>query len=433
MERFIIQKLIKWQKSIRRKPLIIRGARQVGKTWAIKSFGNTYFEGKLHLVDFEKHPDWHRIFEKDFDIKRIIYELEFVMDTRIEPGKDLLFFDEIQTCPKAIMSLRYFYEDFPQMHVIAAGSLLEFALSKISFPVGRIQFLKMFPLSFREFLLAVNKNKLADFIHEENDKPSDIVHDLILRELSHYFFVGGMPECVKAFVDTGKLKDVQEIQKQLIETYRADFAKYKPQVDAFCLNAALTFVAKSVGQKIKYTRLSDAFSQPTNKKAFELLAMAGLIHKIPSASPSGLPLGASEGKSIKAILVDIGLMQNLVGLNISEELSKQDLLAIYRGALAEQFTGQEMLAAGQDNLYHWSREAKNSSAEVDYLIEKNGKIYPIEIKSGVAGKLKSLHLLLKTFSNISHGIILSERMPSEIKKQKLIFTPLYFASKMVAE
>ncbi|MCK5915886.1 MAG: DUF4143 domain-containing protein, partial [Deltaproteobacteria bacterium] len=198
--------------------------------------------------------------------------------------------------------------------------------------------------------------------------------------------------------------------------------------DKTCLNAVLSNTAKSVGNQIKYSHLADSFSSPTNKKAFELLVMAQVVRKIPSTSGAGLPLGASASeRKFKALALDIGLMHSLCGLNVDEKIFNTDLLSIYNGALAEQFVGQELLACGNENLYYWARDAKSSSAEVDYLIENNGEIIPLEIKSGAAGRLKSLHLLLKSYPHIRQGYVLSQRPYSELPEQKLIFMPLYAA------
>ncbi|MDA3872165.1 MAG: AAA family ATPase [Candidatus Marinimicrobia bacterium] len=431
MKRLFVNKLIEWKDNINRKPLMLRGARQVGKTWMVRNFGNKYFKNRTHIIDFEKHSDWHTIFDKNLDVKRIISELELVLNTSIDPERDLLFFDEIQSCPRAIMSLRYFYEELPKLHIIAAGSLLEFALKEISFPVGRVQFLNMYPMTFVEFLLATGKNKMAEILLENSSDFPTNIHLMFLEELRLYFFVGGMPECVKTYKNTGKLKNVSEIQTGLIETYRADFSKYEPYADKRCINSVLTNVSQSIGKQIKYTHLTQGFTSPTNKKAFDLLNMAQIIYKISSVSPAGLPLGAlASERKFKAIMVDIGLMQHLCGINISEEIYKTDLLNIYNGALAEQFVGQELLASSRNELYYWSRDAKSSSAEVDYLIERDGKILPIEVKSGVAGKLKSLHLLLKKYPNISTAFVLSARPYSELPKQKLIFYPLYCSGRI---
>ena len=427
MERFITKDLISWKDNPNRKPLILRGVRQVGKTWSVEDFGVKYFTGRIHIVDLEKHPEWHAIFDKNLDVNRIVSELEIFLNIHIEPGKDLLFFDEIQSCPRAIMALRYFYEDMPELHVIAAGSLLEFALKDISFPVGRVQFLNMFPLSFAEFLTAIGKDKLAEIIIDYPKQLSDFVHQILMDELKNFFFIGGMPECVKSYSSNARFKAVFEIQTQLIDTFRQDFSKYAPYADKRCLNAVLTNTAKSTGQQTKYTKLAEGFSSPTNKKAFDLLTLARLVHKIPAASPAGLPLGASaSARKFKTIMVDIGLMHHLCGLNISDEFAKKNLLTIYQGAMAEQFVGQEFLAAGNE-LFYWSRDAKSSSAEVDFLFSKKGNIYPVEVKSGASGKLKSMHLLLQNFSEIQNGYVLSGVPFSELVEQKLIFIPLYHA------
>jgi predicted AAA+ superfamily ATPase len=428
MDRFIIKKLIAWKTQPHRKPLIFRGARQVGKTWAVLDFAKKHFEGKVHVIDLEKHPEWHRIFEVNLDARRIVADLEIVLATSIQPGRDLLFIDEIQNCPRALMALRYFYEEYAELHVIAAGSLLEFAMKEISFPVGRVQFLNLFPMSFPEFLIATGKDKAADLILSPPKKQAEYIHEMLLAELKKYFFVGGMPECVRVFAETGKIRDALSIQVDLIRTFREDFSKYTPQVDKQCLNAVLSATAQRVGKQIIYSHLADGFTNPTLKRAFGLLNMAQLIHRVPNADPAGLPLGASASeKKLKAIMVDIGLMHSLSGLPVDVEYQKSDLLAIYQGAMAEQFVGQELLAAGQPELYYWSRDAKSSTAEVDFLINKQGRIFPIEVKSGPSGRLKSLHLLLSNYTNISSGYVLSTQNYVELPEQKLTFLPLYYA------
>ena len=432
MKRFIINKFLHWHDGIRPKPLILRGARQVGKTWAVKKFAAQHLNNKIHIIDFEKHPDWHRIFEKNLDVQRIISELELLLNKSIILDKDLLFFDEIQSCPRAIMALRYFYEDMPELKIIAAGSLLEFALKEISFPVGRVQFMDMYPMVFTEFLYGLGKNLLAKTLISDSKDFSDNIHQIFLEQLRLYFFIGGMPECVKTYRDSNKLKRVADVQEGLIEAYRADFAKYAPYSDKRCLNSVFTNTARFPGQQIKYTRLADGFTPPTNKKAFDLLNMARVIYKVPAASPAGSPLGAlASDKKFKALIVDIGLMQYLCGLNINEEIYKKNLLNIYNGALAEQFVGQELLAHSREPLYYWARDAKSSSAEVDYLVQNNGEILPVEVKSGSAGRLKSLHLLLKTFPDISRAYVLSQRPYEELPNQKLIFQPLYTAFSLI--
>jgi len=434
MERNFIKDLERWKISGYRKPLLVRGARQVGKTYTIKQFGKDSFRGATHVVDFEKHPDRAGIFEKNLEPKRIISELEILLNVKITPGNDLLFFDEIQECPRAIMSLRYFYEDLPEMHVIAAGSLLEFVMDDISFPVGRVQFLNVTPMNYFEFLKATGKDKAAEIINSKPERLSDPIHNMLLENLRQYMYIGGMPECVEAWRISNSMADVFDIQTSLLETYRQDFSKYAPYSDKRSLNHVLNKVATNIGRQIKYSQLSDEFTGPTNKKAFELLQLARVINKIRAASPASLPLNASASeKRFKAILLDLGLLRALNDLPVHIEFVKNDLLSMYHGSLAEQFAGQEFISAGMENLYYWSREAKSSSAEVDYLIEKNNKIFPVEIKGGSAGKLKSMHLLLKEYPHLEQGYVLSTAPYGKIPEQKLTFLPLYYAYGLMQE
>ena len=426
MYRFIEKKLVNWKDKQHRKPLIVRGVRQVGKTYSIMDFGNKYFPGMVHRIDLEKRPDLHPIFEPNLDVKRIVADLELVLNIHIEAGKDLLFFDEIQSCPRALMSLRYFYEDMPDLHVIAAGSLLEFALKDISFPVGRIEFLEMFPMTFEEFLIAQSKDQAVELLNNPAQSISQPVHRYLLEELRKYFFIGGMPESIKTFVESGSFQKAFEVQTGLIETFREDFSKYAPYANKQCLNTVLLSVARNVGKRVVYSRFAEGFTGPTIKKAFNLLTKARLVYSIPSTSPAGIPLGASaSARKFKVLFVDIGLMQNLCGVRTGEEFYKKNLLDIYNGALAEQFVGQEIMAYSDSQLFFWSREAKSSTAEVDYLIEKDGIVYPIEVKSGPAGKLKSLHLLLKTYTNIPYGYVFSSAPFGDLPEQRLKFIPLY--------
>jgi len=428
MKRFITKELLLWQKHSNRKPLILRGARQVGKTWVVEDFGKNHFKGRVHKIDLEKRPDLYEIFDKNLDVKRIIAELELILGVTIEPDNDLLFFDEVQSCPRVLMALRYFYEEMPELHVIAAGSLLEFAIKDISFPVGRVQFMNMYPMTFAEYLIATGKEKAAETILSVPQELPDAVHQMLLDELRNYLFVGGMPECVAVYSQSGKFNSAFDVQAELVDSFRQDFSKYAQYSDKRCLNAVLINTAKSVGQQIKYARLTDSFSVPTIKKALDLLTLARVVNKVSSASPAGLPLGSTASeKKFKATLVDIGLMQFLCGMSISDEFKKSDLLAIYRGALAEQFVGQEILAAGQRELYYWSRDTKSSTAEVDYLVSKEGKVVPIEVKSSASGRLKSMHLILKEYDNIPEGYVFSAAKYAKLPEQKLNFFPLYFA------
>jgi hypothetical protein len=429
MKRIISLKLLEWKEKSDRKPLIIRGARQTGKSYSVAEFGKDHFEGEVHTINFEKQPDWIPIFEKNLDAVRILSDLEIYLNKRIIPGRDLLFLDEIQSCPKAIASLRYFYEQLPSLHVIAAGSLLEFALKDISFPVGRVQLLNMQPMNFYEFLLATGKELAAEVILNEPRVLSEGVHTAIREELRKYFFVGGMPECVKTYAAENSMGSVIEVQSGLLETFRNDFPKYTRHTDSRCLNAVFSSLSQKIGQQIKYSHLAEGFSHPVIKKSFELLETARLFKKVRAASAAGLPLGASAAENkFKIVMLDIGLMARISGLSVSSEFQRDNLLSIFKGAMAEQFVGQELLASGHEELYYWSREAKSSTAETDFLVEQDGAILPVEVKSGAAGSLKSLHLLLKTYQNIDRAFVFSDARMGELPYQKLYFFPIYYAA-----
>jgi hypothetical protein len=249
---------------------------------------------------------------------------------------------------------------------------------------------------------------------------------MLYEELKRYFFIGGMPACVKAYKETGSFTDAFEVQAEIIDSYRMDFAKYTPQVDRYCLDAVFGTIAQQVGSQIKYSRLGEGYSNATLKKAFELLCLANVIRKVSSADPSGLPLGATaSSKVFKALVLDIGLMRHLSGMPVDREYAKTDLLSIYRGAMAEQFVGQEMAVSQNSSLYYWDRQAKSSSAEVDFLAVLDGKIHPVEVKSGASGSLKSLHLFLSTYPNCGEGLVFSTRPFAKLPEQKIAFLPLY--------
>lgn len=428
MDRHITSDLLAWKEKPSRKPLLVRGARQTGKSYSITHFAKTYFKGKLHLVNFEKRPDWHAIFKENLSPNRILSELEILTGNKIVAGEDLLFFDEIQACPKAIAALRYFFEEVPQLHVIAAGSLLEFALSDIPFPVGRVQILDLYPMTFTEFLKATGNPTAADIISGTPKKLSDAVHNLLIAELKKFLFIGGMPECVKTFADTGRMTDVFEVQSELIATFRQDFSKYAGRADKSCMNAVFNAVPQHIGHQIKYTALADGFTGPTIKNAFELLEMARMFKKVKASSPSGIPLHANASeKKFKAIFLDTGLLANISGIPVGQEYIKSDLLGIFRGGLAKQFVGQEIIAGSAAQIYYWSREAKGSNAETDYLIEKEGEVIPVEVKSGKGGSLRSLHLLLDNYPNVKNSYVFSDSHFGKTEDQRITYLPLYYA------
>lgn len=427
MERFVETQLIDWKKSPRRKPLIVRGARQVGKTWLVDHFGENQFDSYVK-IDLEERRDLHIYFADNLEPRNILKHLELETG-RIRPGKTLLFLDEIQACPRAIMALQYFYEQLPELHVIGAGSLLEFAFGEISVPVGRIQYLHLHPMTFYEYLVAIGKEVMAKCSLQFPGSVDAITQQKTLSELRSYFFIGGMPECVKAYRDSGSMLESFHVQSEILDSYREDFSKYKPQVDRACLDTVFLNSARQVGEQIKYTRLDEGHTGPTNRKAFDLLAKAKVIHKIPSCDPSGLPLGATANhKKFKTAILDIGLLQRLCQLPVDLELKQKSLLSMYRGKLAEQFIAQELVAWHTSELFYWSRDARGSNAEIDYLVVRKGEVYPVEVKSGRGGGLRSLHLMLEKYPNCPRGLILYNEIYKTIEEQKLTFLPLYCAA-----
>jgi len=430
MKRFIEERFIKWKGAGRRKPLIVRGGRQVGKTWSIETFGQNHFKSILK-VDLEKRTDLHTIFKDDLSSKTVLSRLGIAFQQKIKPGETLLFLDEIQACPRALTALRYFYEERPGLHVIAAGSLLDFALGEIPFPVGRVQFVNMYPMTLAEFLLAGGHEQLCRILQKPPIKIDEFVHNLIIKQLKDYFFTGGMPEAVQAYFDSGYMLEAFDVQSEILASYRLDFAKYAPRADKLCLDQVLSSCATRVGDQIMYSQLTDSYSNPTIRKAFELLCMAKVLYKIPSVKRPAVPLGSlANNRKFKASLIDIGLMQRLNHLPVDVEIRQEDLLAIYRGKLAEQFVAQELIAAQNNELYYWARNAPGSTAEVDYLFEYHGKIYPLEVKSGRGGTLRSMHAMLQRYPECPEGLVLYSGPYTKRPDQKLRFVPLYYAGSL---
>lgn len=427
MERFIEKKLLSWKESARRKPIILRGARQVGKTFSVKSFADKHYKTTL-TIDFEKERELHSLFDASLDPTTIKQSLEIIKKTKIVPRETLLFFDEIQSCPRAIMALRYFYEEMNEIHIIAAGSLLEFSLSTISFPVGRVQFLNMYPMTFAEFLMATGNDTAVEIIQEKPQKRPDPIHESLLNDLRTFFLIGGMPESVKTYIETGTVTESFDVHQELIASFQDDFSKYAPQADKHCLWEVFKNVARHTGNQIKYTHLSQSFSSPTIKKAFETLLKSQIIKKIPSIGNPTPPHHLSKSlKKFKAQLIDIGLWQQLNGISDFLDLAQSDLSNIYRGALAEQFVGQELIYAKDGEVCYWARDKKGSNAEVDFLITRDGVPYPIEVKSGKSGTLKSMHMVLDSFPICPQGFVFSTRPFERLEAQKLTFIPLYYA------
>ena len=428
MKRLISKQLADWKEKPNRKPLIVRGARQVGKTYSITELGENAFTRYVKL-DFEKQLGLRRIFEGDLSPSRLIQLIELETGADIVAGETLLFLDEIQLCPRALVALRYFYEELPDLHIVAAGSLLEFEMERISFPVGRVEFMYMFPLTFEEFLINLNQERL-DLCRPSLFDPQpveDVIHDRLLEKLKAFFVIGGMPEAVDTYIQTQSFKAVRNIHDNLITALIQDLLKYEKRLDNDLVREILETVPQYVGSEIKYNLLSRNASHYKIKQVLNTLEKALLITPVRSSSASGLPLGGNINRSsFKLCMLDIGLMQFLCGIPAGEIIQAEDLLATYKGSLCEQFIGQELRAAGgsqNHKLFYWSRAAKSSNAEVDYLLARDGQIIPIEIKHGPAGRLKSLHRYKEEHPDGPNGLVLNTGNVGSIGP--IHFMPLY--------
>ncbi|MCA0364671.1 MAG: ATP-binding protein [Bacteroidetes bacterium] len=425
IQRDKLQDLINWKNKSNRKPLILNGARQVGKSWLVSKLGEIAFSGNILTINFEKRREVHQVFKKNLVPERIILELGLILDTNIEIGSTLLFFDEIQECPEALMSLRYFYEEMPKLHLIAAGSLLDFSFSEYPYPVGRVETLDIFPISFFEFIKAKSpKNSAYRLLLDKNFEIPESLLDKLESEYLEYIIVGGMPASVKYYLETKDFIGVKKIQDDLLYTYEQDFKKYKPQIDEDCLKDVLKNSIQFIGNQIIYTKLSDRFSGPTIKKAHELLKTARLIHSVENVSVSRLPLAVS-GKRFKTFYLDIGLMVRKNGLDARNIYLTTDLYATFQGELAEQFVAQQLVSNLGLELYYWAREEGSASAEVDFVIAKDGEIIPIEVKAGKSTKIKSLVNLLESYPNIKKAIVYSTN--NQKAEGKIEYIPIYLA------
>lgn len=396
MKRLIEPELWHWRENNHQLPLIIRGARQVGKSYLIESFGRKAFESTL-VVNFELDPQFAECFTS-LDPHSIVRNLELYTDTKIIPGKTLLFFDEIQQCPQAITSLRYFKEKMPQLHVIGAGSLLEFAVhdENFSFPVGRVQFTHLRPLSFHEFLLAKEHHLLLEALESctlEN-LISDVIHQRLLNLVREYIFLGGMPAVIDSYLRTNSFLESERLQTSLLKTYENDFGKYATQAQHQYLKRCYERSPFLVGKHFQYKKIDPDLRSRELKTAIDQLSYAGLITRVHATSANGIPLRAEiNERKFKILFLDVGLYQRAMEVD-SQAILQQDLLQVNEGALAEQFVGQELLAYGDyyvdRHLHFWEREKKGSSAEVDYVVNINSRIIPIEVKAGKTGRLRSL-------------------------------------------
>lgn len=408
IKRSIDKHLLEWKESSARKPLLLRGARQVGKSSAIKHLGESF--DYFIEVNFEKRPDVATLFEQITDVRELAMRIGLLYSTPIVPGRTLLFLDEIQGCEQAIKSLWFFKEDFPELHVVAAGSLLEFALKGLSsFGVGRIRSLFMYPLSFDEFLEANGK---AMWVEAKRNADSshplfNTLHHHIVQQFRTFLLVGGMPASVAAWIETHDFSACQAELDDIQLTYYDDFPKYANHADPALLRNTLQSVALQIGNKFTYSHVSGGYRVEAVKKALDLLCDAGIIKRVSHTAANGLPLGAQvNDKFRKYLYLDSGLLLRMLDLDLGSAKTLTELIIagaandlVNKGGIAEMTLGWELTKynspRSRNDLFYWENTAEGTSSEVDYVLSSDLKVLPIECKAGTSGKMKSLRLFMR--------------------------------------
>jgi len=442
MKRNAIDYLMTWKKSGHRKPLVLRGARQVGKSWLVRQFAEKCMDNLIE-INFEQTPDAAAHFA-DKSPEKIVSRLELLSGQAIVPGKTLLFLDEIQAAPEVFACLRYFYEQMPDLHVVAAGSLLEFVLKKheFSMPVGRIEYMYLSPMSYEEFLTASGRERLVAFLKEYQigDELIEHVHEQLMRALREYMVVGGMPEAVQAFVDSPSFLECEKVKQSVLSTYQDDFSKYGNRINVSRIQQMFNKIPRLVGGKFKYSHVDRQAQARDIKRALDLLCLALIAYKVYHSSSNGVPLAAEiDERKFKILFLDVGLMCRSCGLSLLEFENADDVMLVNSGAICEQFIGQHLLCSKdyfeEPEVYYWNREKRQSSAEVDYILSIGNKIVPTEVKAGKTGRLKSLHTFLKE-KHCSFGLRFNADMPSlldtsavlpsgEVLEYRILSLPLY--------
>jgi len=443
MKRFALDFLSQWRVRPDRKPLVIRGARQVGKTELVRIFARQAFDSIVE-INFDENPEKASLFDEP-DIRTILRLIEADASEKIVPGKTLLFLDEIQGALAVLAKLRYFYEKMPELHVIAAGSLLDFSFGapEYSVPVGRIEFMYLGPMSFEEFLLARGQEQLREYLstYQISQGLPEALHAKARAYLREYFLVGGLPGVVKAFIESDlNMKAAARAQSSLLLTYYADFSKYKRKVDVPMLQAVFKNIPATIGKTAKYSGLNPLARSIQVRESLDLLEKARLTFRVFHSDGNGIPLGAEiHPASFKLIFLDIGLLAFFLGLNAADLPRDKDMTLVNSGAMAEQFIGQHLLYRNgfyhEPSLFYWNRQSKGSTAEVDYLIQAGSRVVPVEVKAGKTGRLRSLQVFIQE-KHASLGLRFNDDLPSCLESTtsivgktpqpfKLLSLPLY--------
>ena len=424
MYRIAIEKLLKWKQSKRRKPLIIEGARQVGKTWLMKEFGKQAYADTVY-INFDSNSRMAELFASDLDTERLIMGLELYVGRKINPDNSLLIFDEVQEVPRALASLKYFYENAPQYHIICAGSLLGIALHQgTSFPVGKVDFLKLYPLSFKEFLMATDKERFAELLDKQDFQMITGFKQTYIDALKYYYFVGGMPEAVQCFAENKDFNEVREIQKRILAAYEQDFSKHAPNEIVPRLRMLWNSIPSQLAKENKkfiYGLIRDGSRAKEYETAIMWLSDCGLIHKVSRVNAAGIPLRAYEDlKAFKLFVVDVGLLGCMAGLHQRTLLDGNELFVEFKGALTEQYVCQQLKTIQTLDVYYYTND--RGSCEVDFVVDTGELIIPVEVKAEVNLRAKSL----KTYHDkFSPEVSVRTSMADYKKEDWLVNLPLY--------
>lgn len=424
MYRIAIEKLYHWKKSKHRKPLIIEGARQVGKTWLMKEFGERAYADTIY-VNFDSNPAIAELFALDLDIDRVMKGLELYAGRKINPDDTLLIFDEVQEVPRALASLKYFCENAPEYHIVCAGSLLGIALHEgTSFPVGKVDFLKLFPLSFKEFLMATGRERFAELLDKRDFSMITSFRQIYIDALKQYYFVGGMPEAVQSFVEEQDFQEVRAIQQRILTAYEQDFSKHAPNEIVpkirMIWNSIPSQLAKE-NKKFIYGLVREGGRAKEYETAIMWLTDCGLVHKVSRVNAAGIPLKAYEDlKAFKLFLLDVGLLGCMTGLRARTLLDGNNLFAEFKGALTEQYVCQQLKTVEDIGIYYYTND--RGSCEVDFVVDTGDRIIPVEVKAEVNLKAKSL----KTYrEKYAPKISVRTSMADYKKEDWLVNLPLY--------
>lgn len=431
MYRIAIEKLFQWKKSKRRKPLIIEGARQVGKTWLMKEFGRQAYADTVY-INFDSNSRMAELFASDLDTDRLIMGLELYAGKKINSDNTLLIFDEVQEVPRALASLKYFYENAPQYHIVCAGSLLGIALHEgTSFPVGKVDFLKLYPLSFKEFLMAAGQERFAGLLDKRDFDMVTSFRQNYIDALKHYYFVGGMPEAVQSFIEDKDFNEVREIQRRILAAYEQDFSKHAPNEIVpkirMLWNSIPSQLAKE-NKKFIYGLVREGARAKEYETAIMWLTDCGLVHKVSRVNAAGMPLKAYEDlKAFKLFVLDVGLLGCMTGLRQRTLLDGNDLFVEFKGALTEQYVCQQLKTIDDLGIYYYTND--RGSCEVDFVVDTGEIIVPVEVKAEINLKAKSLKTYReKYFPELS----VRTSMADYKKEDRLVNLPLYAIEQIIS-